>query len=142
MSDDWAITLTRAFSLWTRRVDFRGGDQLGGDGIEFARAGNAGGGEAVKYLLIDARMVYARPHPPVGATQLTFGGARPPRALFGAPRAEHSRRGQSLDGGAISSARVSREARLTAPRRARSPFQLNRSSPSKDFAEPIRVLNP
>jgi len=41
--------------------------------------------------------------------QLSFWGARPPRAPFGAPRAEHLRRGKALNGGLISSATVSRE---------------------------------
>jgi hypothetical protein len=38
-------------------------------------------------------------------------GAQPPRLLFGAPRAEHRWRGNRPNGGPVSSARVSREAR-------------------------------
>ena len=65
--------------------------------------------------------------PPSAVTMQSFyWGAQPPRLLFGAPPAEREGRTDTLNGEPVSSAFVSREARLTAPRRARSLAQLHR----------------
>jgi hypothetical protein len=52
------------------------------------------------------------PSPRAGTMQLHSWGAQPPRLQFGAPRAEHLRRGKSPNGGLISRATVSREGAL------------------------------